>query len=154
MILGLAAAALAAPIRLDRVDLLSEAPATWLSDEAPRLRHTTTVPVIRWVEQVTVAVGLPEGVEVDLSLAAQSLRLERPLPWADLAVGGGVTTRLGLPTGALLGASWRPGPVRLGLSAVLLSDASWARPEWSRWRLLPGVGIGIGPDRRPRAPWM
>lgn len=157
MIGWLAAAALAgAPIGIDRVDVLAEAPALWVSQELPRFTLTPRVGAVRFLTQVQPVVWTPlDGLQLGLSLQAQTLLYERPvLPHAGLHVTGGLVTRAGLPAGLQLGAAWRPGKVRLGLSAVALSGASWARPDWTTWRLLPGVGLGFGRDPRPRAPWM
>ena len=157
MIGWLAAAALAAaPVGLDRVDLLAEAPGLWVSQELPRLALTPRVAGVRWLTQVQPVLWTPvRGLQVGVSAQAQSLLLERPvLPYAGVHATAGLVTRAGLPSGLLLGAAWRPGKVRLGLSAVLLSGATWARPHWRSWRLLPGVGLGLGRDPRPRAPWM
>lgn len=157
MIGWLAAAALAtAPVGLDRVDVLAEAPGLWVSQELPRFTTTPRVGAVRFLTQVQPVLWTPvEGLQLGLSLQAQTLLVERPvLPHAGLHLTGGLVTRAGLPAGVQLGGAWRPGNVRLGLSAIVLSSASWARPEWSSWRLLPGLGLGVGRDPRPRAPWM
>ncbi len=156
MIAWAAAAWAAAPVGVDRVDVLAEAPGLWVSQELPRFAQTPRVGAVRFVTQVQPALWTPvEGLQVGLSLSAQSLLYERALlPHAGFMASGGLITRAGLPAGLNLGLAWRPGQVRLGLSAVALSTTSWARPDWTSWRLLPGVGVGFGRDPRPRAPWM
>jgi hypothetical protein len=152
----LSMAALAAPIGFDRLDVLSEGSPTWIHHEAPRLMTTERFVSARFVEQVEPVLFLPvEGLTVGISMRAIRLHWERPLPGTDtLFVGGGVLTSLLLPTGAQIGAAWRPGRLRVGLSVCALSSASWSRREWTVWHVLPAIGLGFGRDLRPRAIWM
>jgi hypothetical protein len=150
-VIALFAGALAATPALDRVDLLSEHGAPWLVYEAPRIGVASDVVVLRWIEQVSPVLALGDA-RLSLSLGAQTIGFETPSwPWS---ASGGVVTRAGLPVGALAGVGFRPGKLRLGLSLALLSSATWVRPQWNTWTALPGVGVGIGRDTRPRAPWM
>jgi hypothetical protein len=143
------ATAHAEPFRLDRVDVLSEDPGTFLG-EGPGLPRTASVTGIRFVSQVKPVIATPaEGLLVGISLATQSVYYERPI-WKGIGLTTGVQTRMLLPRGALLGGHVRAGRLRLGVSANLLSGATWARPDWTTWRVLPGVGIGIG---RPSEAW-
>lgn len=157
MILGLAAAALAGPTpRLDRVDLLSEPGAPFLVDDLPRYGVSPDVVRLRWFEQVAVVGGL-DAVELSLSLAAQTVSLDRPLPVpgpVPVHATVGLRTHAFLPDGALAGLAVRGGPLRLGASVLVVSDTSWSRPDWSTWRVLPALGLGVGPARKPVAPWM
>ena len=146
-------------LTFDRVDLLAEAPGTWLPYEAPRLATAPEVAAIRWLGQVTpvVAAGRDGGValEVGASLSAQSIGLRAPLfPDLGLCADAALVTRAFLPAGARIGASIRPGPIRIGLSLVALSRATWVRPDYGDWTLMPALGLGVGRDLRPRAPWM
>jgi len=142
--------ALAAPVGLDRVDVLSEDPGTFLDEHIARLGPSPTVTGIRFAEQLKVVVRSPvRHLNVGLSVASQSLVWEPPLAWG-VGLTAGVQTRMALPRGGIAGVHWRHGPLRLGLSANLLSGATWARPDWSQWRVLPGVGVGLGPAREAR----
>lgn len=142
--------ATAEPFRLDRVDVLSEDPGTFWGEVGPGLPRSTTVTGIRFVEQVKPVIATPvDGLLVGASLATQSVYYERPV-WKGVGLTTGIQTRLLLPRGALLGGHVRFGRVRLGLSANLLSGATWARPDWTIWRVTPGIGLGVG---RRAAPW-
>lgn len=146
----------ARPLGFDRIDLLSEDPGTFLDEHVARFGPSPTVTGIRYLEQVKVVVRLPvERVLLGVSAATQSLYVEQPIV-GPVGMTIGVQTRLGLPRGGLVGAHARLGPLRLGLGANLLSAATWARPAWDTWRVLPGVGVGVGPQRSaaPSAdPW-
>lgn len=157
MIGWLTAAALAvAPVGIDRVDVVSEDPGLWVSQELPRLGQTPQLVGVRFLTQIKPVIWTPvPGLAVGLSMQSQSVLLERPvLPALGVQATGGLITRAGLPAGGMIGAAWRPGKVRLGLSLIGLSSANWARPAWTSWRVLPGVGVGFGRDPRPKAPWM
>ncbi len=156
MIVLLALSALAAPVGLDRVDVLSEGSATWLNDELPRFSTTGRFVSVRFIEQIEPVIFLPpEGLTVGLSLRAIRLHWERTVLGSDsLYVGGGIQTTLLLPNGAQMGAAWRPGKVRIGFSVNALSAASWSKKDWSVWHLMPAIGLGFGRDKRHRAVWM
>lgn len=143
----------AAPVQLDRVDLLSESPGTWLPYEAPRLATAPGVSALRWVAQVSPVVSVG-NVELSASLSAQSVAVRAPLLADRVFADVGVVTRAFLPVGGRVGVAWRPGPLRFGLSLVALADATWVRTDYRSWTLLPALGLGIGRDLRPRAPWM
>lgn len=155
MIALLAGAALAGSVGFERVDVLSEDPGLWLRDSTPWAPAvSTTGSAVRFATQVKVVWFLPvEGLTVGTSVQSQSLHLERPV-WRSVSVGGGVQTALGLPRGALAGVAVRHGKLRVGLSLNALSGATWARPEWTSWRVLPGVGVGVGRARAEREVWM
>ncbi|MEQ1569223.1 MAG: hypothetical protein ABMA64_26540, partial [Myxococcota bacterium] len=68
----------AAPVRLDRVDLLSETPGTWLATELPRAAAAPGTVAARWVAQVSPVVTWGR-CELSASLAAQSLGVSLPL---------------------------------------------------------------------------
>lgn len=157
MIALLSAAALAGSVGLDevgfdRIDLLSEDPGAFLDEHVARFGASPTVTSIRYAEQLKVVLRTPvRHLHLGLSVASQSLVVEPPLRWG-LGLTAGVQTRLALPRGGIVGVHYRRGPLRLGLSANLLSGATWTRPDWSQWRVLPGVGIGLGPARRGPRP--
>lgn len=150
----LATTALAAPPRLDRVDLLSEAAAPFLTDQLFAADVPGDLVRLRFAEQIAL-VGALGDARLSLSLDVQELGWEHALPHLGPLSGSvGLRTHAFLPDGALAGLAVRGGPVRVGASLLVVSDATWSRPEWSTWRVLPGVGLGIGPARRDRAPWM
>jgi len=154
MIIGLLTLAMAGPdLRLDRVDLVSETSGTWLHDELPRAGSTPRFVGARWVEQVQPVIAIGPTVQVGLALRTQSVRLEHTVtgPWS---VNGGLQLGAGLPNGAIGGVGYRAGALRLGTALSVVSSATWARPTWTHWRLLPTVGIGVGPVAQPTAPWM
>ena len=148
----LASVAWAAPVGLDRVDVLSEDPGTFLDEHVARWGPSPTVTSIRFAEQLKVVIRTPvRHLHLGLSAASQSLVWEPPLRWG-LGLTAGVQTRWALPRGGVLGVHYRRGPLRFGLSANLLSGATWTRGDWSQWRVLPGVGVGFGPARKEPAP--
>lgn len=156
MIALLSLSAFAAPVGFDRVDILSEGSATWLNNELPRSSTTGRFVTVRFIEQIEPVIFLPpDGLTIGLSLRAIRLHWERPIFDSETVfVGGGVNTTLLLPNGGQVGAAWRPGKVRLGLSINALSSASWSRKDWSVWQVMPAVGVGFGRDLRQRAIWM
>ena len=156
MIAWLMALALAGPVRLDRVDLISEANGTWLHDELPRAGTTPRFAAVRWLEQVQPVIAY-DRVQVGLSLRTQTIRYEYPIADGPWRLNGGLQMSAGLPNGAVAGGAWRTGPLRIGASLSAVSTANWVRPVYEGWRWLPTVGIGLGPAQNPggrRAPWM
>lgn len=142
----LALSAAAAPVSLERVDLLSEDPGTWLNYEAPQLQLATAdMAAVRFVAQLKPVFTTPvQGLYVGTSLTSQSLVYESPLSEGpDIYVTAGLQTRLLLPAGVLMGVAWRGGPLRVGLSVSMLSEATWVRPSWSSWTVMPSLGLGI-----------
>lgn len=156
MIALLAVAALAAPFGLDRVDLVSEDSA-WLVDELPRAGIASRTVAFRYAQQVQPTWFTPvKGLTVGTSVRAVSLQLEQRLSRPGGLYGSAaLVTRFGLPHGARVGLAVRKGPLRVGGSVALLSTATWSTPEWTTWRVLPTLGVGVGRihDRRPVAPW-
>ena len=144
----------AAPVRLDRVDVLSEDAGTFLNYDLALLPAYPTIGAARFVEQVKVVFAVPvRGLYAGVSIASQSVSFESPL-WrgADgygLFWTASLHTRLLLPYGAHLGVDWRTGPVRLGLGASISTEAAWARPAWSEWKVLPVLSVGFGPNIAP-----
>jgi len=128
----------------DRVDLLSEAPGTFLHWDAPLFATGPLDKTLRFLEQVTVVWRLPwQGFHMNLSLGTQSLTYEHPLV-AGLFVTGGLQTRLLFPSGANVGVAYRLGILRVGLSASMTTSGSWAAPGVFAPQFLPALGLGIG----------
>jgi len=146
---------LAAPVRLDRVDVLSEDKGTFLHYDVPMVGAYAPMTVLRFVEQVKVVVALPvDGLYAGASLASQSLSYEGPL-WRTGEDGRGLFwtaslhTRLLMPYGAHAGVAWRFGFMRLSLGASASSASTWVRPSWTEWHVLPTLGLGFGPNLAP-----
>jgi hypothetical protein len=136
-----------ASVRFERVDVLSEDPGLWLYQEAPRLAVDPLTPTLRFLSQVKTVWSTPvRGLGFGVSLASQSLVYEYPLlPEARLSLSLGLQTRLLLPRGGTVGLAWRAGPLRLGVSLSVFSEASWARVDYRDWTVLPTLGVGFGP---------
>ncbi len=149
MWLTLLSVALALPVGFGRVDLVSEAPGTWIHDEAPALGLAPTGPAVRLVEQVSLVWTLPvKGLTVQTSLATQSLDYERILIRRGPVSGwwhGGLQTRLLVPSGCTVGLAGRYRFLRVGVGLSVISGAGWGNLRWDWWRVLPTVGLGIGP---------
>lgn len=150
MILALwTAAALAGPVRFDRVDLVAEDPGTWLNQDLPAAGVNPLPAAVRFVTQVKVVLAMPvDGLYVGASISSWSLTWEQRLVRGrddaeGLFVAGTLQTSLGLPRGLVASAVGRIGPARLALGASLLSSATWAEPDWSHWQLMPTIGLGI-----------
>lgn len=129
---------------LARVDVLAEDPGTWLNYDLPMASVAATQTAVRFVEQVSFVVATPhEDVDIGLSVASQSVRWERKV-WKDLDLHGGLSTSLLLPRGAFAGAGWTLADrVHVGLGVSALSGATWARPDWTHWTVMPTAGVGI-----------
>ncbi|WP_257455454.1 hypothetical protein [Archangium lipolyticum] len=149
-----AALTLAAPVRLDRVDVLSEDAGTFLHYDLPQAAAYAPITGARFVEQVKVVFTVPVGgLYAGVSIASQSLSYEGPL-WRSQDGRGlfwtaSVHTRLLMPYGAHAGVAWRYGILRVGVGASASSEATWARPEWTEWRVLPTLALGFGPNIAP-----
>ncbi len=144
----------AAPVRLDRVDILSEDDGTFLHYDLPMAGASAQMAGLRFFEQVKVVLALPvDGLYAGASVASQSLAYEGPL-WRSgdgrgLFWTASVHTRLLMPYGAHAGVAWRFGFLRLGVGASVSSEATWARPAWTEWRVLPTLALGFGPNVAP-----
>ncbi|EPX62568.1 hypothetical protein D187_008756 [Cystobacter fuscus DSM 2262] len=144
----------AAPVRLDRVDLLSEDEGTFLNYDMPLFSAYAPITGGRFLEQVKVVLALPvSGLYAGASIASQSISYEGPLLRSQDGRGlfwvGSVHTRLLMPYGAHAGVAWRFGLFRLGVGASLSTEATWVRPEWNQWRVLPVLAVGLGPNVAP-----
>jgi hypothetical protein len=154
LVTALVLAAEPARVRFERVDVLSEDPGLWLSQEAPRLGVDPLTPTVRFLTQVKAVWSTPvRGLGFGVSVESQSLVYEYPLlREQNLSLSMGVQTRLLLPRGALLGVAWRAGPVRVGLSLSVFSEATWSRVNYSYWTALPTLGLGFGRSPEPSTP--
>ena len=113
MILALALAlgslALAAPQGpgLERVEILSEDPGTWLHYELPLAHHRPSTAALRLLEQVQPVWRTPwPDVLVGTSLAVQTVQLERPLGESPLRWSAGLQTALLCPRGVVGALHW------------------------------------------------
>jgi hypothetical protein len=143
----LGAALAASPVKLDRVDLLSEDTGTFLNYELGAAGTYPTKTAVRFVTQVKPVLEVPawEGWTLGISLSSQSVVYEKPLSVRNLYWTGGIQSALFLPRGALVGVAYRPGRWRFGLSCSAVSGATWARPAgYGQWTVLPSLGIGVG----------
>ena len=140
----LLSAALAAPVRFERVDLISEDPGFWVNYDAPRFSSSPRVAVLRFLFQVKPVFAMPiDGLKVGISLSSQSVVYERPLA-RSFHWNLGLQTSLLLPRGFTAGVAWWGGPVRVGLGVSAVSSATWKRPDWTVWEAIPTVGLGVG----------
>lgn len=154
-LLAAAAAATSPPpeaprLRFERVDLLAEAPGTWLSYDLPLAGISATSTAVRFVEQVKVVWGLPAPyLYAGASLSSQSLSYERPL-WSawhlDAVVG--LDTKLLLPRGAYATIAWHYRWLRLAVGVSASSAAIWSEPDYDSWVIVPTLGVGVGRERR------
>ena len=152
LLLVLGASLHAAPLRFDRVDVLSEDPGLWLNHDLPLASVYWPRTGYRLLEQVKPVwrIAAVEGLHVGVSLRSQSLVYERSLGLGHgLFWTVGLQTSLLLPRGALAGLAWRRGRFRVGVGVSLLSAASWRRPDWTDGWLLPTLGLGVGPQQAP-----
>lgn len=150
---ALSTTSVAAPfVRTERIDLISEDPGTFVFEDLPRTAYTPRSTVLRWLEQVRFVATVPRyGLVFGASVASQSVSHRfRVLPDAPVYGSVGVSTKLFLPRGVLLGAETWAGPVRLGIGLHVHTDATWSRLDYTRWHAQPGIGIGLG--RRPDGP--
>ena len=140
-----------APVRFDRIDVLNEEVPTFLHYDVPIEHAYPTGTALRFVEQLKVVVTLPmEGLYLGASLRSQSLSYEGPI-WKQADGRGlfwtaGLSTRLLMPYGAQAGVAWRVGFMRLGVGLQAASAATWARPAWGEWQVLPTLALGFGPN--------
>lgn len=142
-------------VRFDRLELLSEASPGWLADELPRFGSAPGVVSLRYIEQLAVVGAVGRNVDVGIGLDADWIGVHGAFgSRRTLLVDGAVITHALLPAGARVGLAWRPGRLRIGVSAVALSYATWTRPSYASWGLTPAVGVGVGRIVARRAPWM
>ena len=133
-------------VMLERIDVFSDEALDFWLDDVPRLGVGPRATAVRWIEQIGVVTAFRRAsLVVSLSIDRQSVRLRRPVSNRyPLYASGGLITHLGLPAGAAVGMEHWVGPVRIGFALRAESSASWARPKWNHWRVLPGIGVGVG----------
>lgn len=144
---GWASIALAGDIGLDRVEVVSDTPGTFVLDELPMLRARPGVTGLRALAQIEPVVKFPYGLTVGASLGNISVGVESPTESHGLGGLVAVPTRLGLPTGVVVAGCWRSGPVWLDVGLAAQSGATWAAPEWQDLRVRPVLGLGLVPPR-------
>ena len=149
-LLALVGTALAGPLTLDRVELLSLDPGSFVEQELPLAAVRPGTATARWLQQVQPVFQLGRSpLGLGLSVASQSLAWHEPL--GPFVLSAGVQTRLGLPVGVFGGLAQDLGPVRLGVGGSYRSLATWAYLDGYRdWVLNPGVELAwlLG-DRAP-----
>ncbi|MBN1337001.1 MAG: hypothetical protein JXB39_13670 [Deltaproteobacteria bacterium] len=151
-LLLLAGPARTAALVFDRVDLVSEDPATWLNYDVPMVGVNTTTVAVRWIEQVKVSWRLPvQGLSIGTSLASLSVFWEHPV-WstAGISAGAGLQTALLLPRGVFADVAWRKGRFRVAAGVGAVSGATWADLDWTAWNVVPTLGLGVGRCMPPR----
>ena len=134
---------MAGPVQLERVDLVSATPGTWLNHDVPMIGSYNTSVILRFVEQVEPIFVTPiEGWSVGLSVVSQSFYRQVELP-GSLRAFGGVQSTLLLPSGVVagVGGQWRRVSAGVGVSAF--SGASWSHLDWTAWQALPTMSMGI-----------
>ncbi len=144
----------AAPVRLDRIDIISEDVGTFLHYDLALARAFSPMTGARFLEQVKVVLALPvKGLYAGASIASQGVSYEGALWRAQDGRGlfwvASVHTRLLMPYGAHAGVAWRFGVMRLGVGASVSTESTWARPSWTQWRVLPTLAVGVGPNVAP-----
>lgn len=140
-----------APVQFDRIDILNEQVPTFLHYDVPTTKAYPLGTAMRFVEQLNVAFTLPlKGLYVNASLRSQGLTYEGALLPSSNGRGlfwmAGISTRLLMPYGAQVGLAYRVGFVRLSLGVQAASGATWARPSFGQWQVLPTLGLGFGPN--------
>ncbi len=137
---------------LARVELLADDPGQWLIHELPMMAARPGPGLLAYGAQIQPVWTLGP-VELGTSLAAQTLQWAPTLQtFGDDELGAvlGVQTRLGLPVGPLAALSWAHEGVWFDLGVSARADASWARPQWRTWSVVPAVGVGWVPPARRR----
>ncbi len=137
----LASTAVAGPLSLARLELLSLDPGSFVGQELPLAGVRPGTTTVRWLQQVQPVLHLGESpLALGLSVASQSVAWEEPL--GPFVFSAGIQTRLALPVGFFGGLSQDLGPVRLGLGGSYRSLATWAYPAGYRdWVLHPGIEL-------------
>jgi hypothetical protein len=130
--------------RLERVEILSEDPGSWLHYELPMARYRPSTAALRFVEQVQPVWQTPwEGIVLGTSLSIQTLQIEQALGETGLSWSAGVQTKLLCPRGLVGALHWERNRLHLAAGISASSMASWQNPSWSVWQVLPTAGIGL-----------
>jgi len=132
-------------LQLDRVEVIADDPGTYLTDEVPLLAARPGGTLLRGVAQVQPVLGWGEHFTLGLSLSSITPGLEVSTGTDGLGLLVAMPTRLGLPSGALIAATWRRGPLWADIGMRAASGATWHAPQYSDLRVAPTVGIGWVP---------
>ena len=142
--LGMVTLAAAAPVALERIELVAEEPGTWLLDDLPTVTTRPASVTLRWLEQVQPVLRLGESpLRIGVSWTMQGIFYAHDLGGLELE--GGVQTSLGLPVGAGVTARRALGSWELGAGLGARCGASWADPRFTSWRVVPAVGVAWRP---------
>lgn len=137
---------------LDRIEVVSDDPGTFLSDELPMMRARPGATGLRALAQVQPVIGVGRFVTVGVSLTALTPAVELSDDQTGFGAILAVPTRLGLPTGALIAGSWRQGPLWLDVGLRAHNGASWLVPSGGDLRVGPTIGLGWIPARQRASP--
>lgn len=148
MIAWWTALALAAPISLDRVDLIAAGPGTFVNYDVPVAGSDVTRTAIRFVEQVQPVWRTPvDNLYVGTSIASQSIIWDAPLAETPLNYVVALETSLLAPRGARAGVATLLGPVRVEAGVSAISPSGWARFDYNTWTVMPTLGVGLQRER-------
>ena len=133
-----------AGVQLQRVEILSEDPGTWLHYELPMAASRPSTAAVRLIEQIQPVWQSPwTDIYIGTSLTVQTLQIERPLGDESLRWSAGIQTALLCPKGVVGALHWQRKRLHLSAGLSLSSMASWQHRSWNQWTLLPTAGIGI-----------
>lgn len=129
---------------LARVELLADDTGDFFNYELPLIGARPGVVGLSWLAQVQPVwnTGV-DGLSVGTSLRVQTVQYARAIGATDLGWLAGVQTRLGLPMGTLGTVTWTRRRLYLGAGLSVVSEASWARPQWKSWRPMPTLCVAI-----------
>ena len=130
--------------KLDRVEVLSDDPGTWIHYELPMAHLRPSTAALRLIEQIQPIWNTPwEGVRIGTSLAVQTIQFEQPMGASNLGWGVGLQTKLLCPRGVIGSLYWNHDRIHLGFGLSVASQASWQHPDWRQWNALPTASVGI-----------
>ena len=140
---------MASDFNFERIDIIAEDPGTWINYEVGSLPGYPTKGLVRWLTQIKPVVQTPvANLYIGLSLRSQSITYEVPIhEKLPLTASISLQTQLLLPKGANAGFAWKRGHWRLATGISTVSEASWKRPAYASWVVLPTIGFGFGPLR-------
>ncbi|MBO84709.1 MAG: hypothetical protein CL927_05070 [Deltaproteobacteria bacterium] len=145
------AATATATTHFERLELLSDDPGRFLSDELPMVAARPGNTALRFLAQVQPVVGFGTHFTLGTSLSAWTPGWETALGDRPIGVLVAVPTRLGLPTGLVTAATYTRGALWVDLGVAAQTGASWRRPAYRDLRVVPTLGLGWSPqpDRAP-----
>jgi hypothetical protein len=141
-----------APVQFDRIDVFNEVVPSFVNYDVPSAPAYPLGTAMRLVEQLSVSFTLPvTGLYVNASLRSQGITYEDKMNYSDNSGRGfywvfGLSTRMLLPHAVNIGVAWRFSVVRVSIGVQAESGATWARPNWDQWQVLPTLGLGFGPN--------